>query len=137
VFAAVRATPVAGVPVTCNQAIVTLYESGTDGIGWHSDKMASIVDPSIILDVSLGGERRLCIRESEDGPVTRIPMPHGSAVAFDTNFNKRYQQVPGGARGVLRGEAGQHRRHHDRRAAPDASPAARVRRALGVAGAGS
>jgi hypothetical protein len=36
VFAAVRATTVAGVPVTCNQAIVTLYKSGTDGIGWHS-----------------------------------------------------------------------------------------------------
>lgn len=93
VFAAVRATTVAGVPVTCNQAIVTLYESGNDGIGWHSDKMMSIVDPSVIFDISLGGERTLCIRKSEDGPITRIPMPHGSAVVFDTTFNKRYQHA--------------------------------------------
>ena len=93
VFAAVRATTVAGVPVECNQAIVTLYKSGTDCIGWHADKMASIADPSIILDVSLGGERTLCIREFEDGPVTRIPMPHGSAIAFDTTFNKRFQHA--------------------------------------------
>jgi hypothetical protein len=93
VFAAVRATTIAGDPVTCNQAIVTLYESGTDCIGWHSDKMTSIADPSVIFDVSLGGERTLCIRKSEDGPITRIPMPHGSAVAFDTTFNKRYQHA--------------------------------------------
>jgi len=93
VFAAVRATSIAGVPVTCNQAIVTLYQSGTDCIGWHSDKMTSIADPSIILDVSVGGERTLSIRKTEDGPITRIPMPHGSAVAFDTTFNKRYQHA--------------------------------------------
>ena len=93
VFAAVRATAVSGVPIECNQAIVTRYESGTDCIGWHSDKMTSIADPSIVFDLSLGGERTLCIRESEDGPVTRIPMPHGSAVAFDTTFNKRYQHA--------------------------------------------
>jgi hypothetical protein len=92
-FASVRATSNAGVPVTCNQAIVTLYESGDDSIGWHSDKMTSIVDPSVIFDVSLGGVRTLCIRKSEDGPITRIPMPHGSAVAFDTTFNKRYQHA--------------------------------------------
>jgi hypothetical protein len=94
VFAAVRATSIAGFPVTCNQAIVTLYLSGTDCIGWHSDKMTSIVDPSVIFDISLlGGDRTLCICESEDGPITRIPMPHGSAVAFDTTFNKRYQHA--------------------------------------------
>lgn len=93
VFAAVRATTVAGTPVSTNQAIVTLYESGADCIGWHSDKMVSIVDPSVIIDISFGGERTLCIREFEDGPVIRIPMPHGSAVAFDTKFNSRYQHA--------------------------------------------
>ena len=55
--------------------------------------MTSIVDPSVIFDISLGGVRTLCIRKSEDGPITRIPMPHGSAVAFDTTFNKRYQHA--------------------------------------------
>lgn len=87
-FSAVRKTVVEGARITANQAIVTLYENGADQIDWHSDKMASIADPSIIFDVSLGGERTLSLRSKDGEWADEIRMKHGSAVAFTTEFNK-------------------------------------------------
>ena len=78
---------------TFNQAIVTLYESGTDNIGWHSDKLASIADPSVIFDISLGAERTFSIKSNETGKEESVCMRHGSAIAFTTAFNAEYKHA--------------------------------------------
>ena len=92
-WSAVRKTNLDGASVVANQAIVTLYKSGSDCIGWHADKPVSIASLSTIFDVSLGGERTLCIREREGAPVHKITMQHGSAVAFTTEFNARHEHA--------------------------------------------
>ena len=78
---------------TFNQAIVTLYNCGTDNIGWHSDKPASIAAPSVIMDISLGSERTFCIRNIETGEEESVRMQHGSAICFTTAFNAKYQHA--------------------------------------------
>jgi alkylated DNA repair dioxygenase AlkB len=76
VFAAARALSLSSLPdgtTSClaNQAIITRYRDGDDDIGFHSDKMASIQDPSCIVDLSLGAERTFQARLRAPRQVTR------------------------------------------------------------------
>ena len=92
-------------PPRFTQAIATMYENGTDGIGWHADKVRDIEEGSTIFDISLGGERTFSIgRANGKGPPTDVEnvlMRHGSAILLSTQTNRDFKHavlpVPGSA----------------------------------------
>jgi 2OG-Fe(II) oxygenase superfamily len=71
------------------QAIGTLYETGQDNIGWHSDKQRDIHKNSQILDISLGSERTFLLRNEATGMQEKVVMKAGSAILLSTDTNER------------------------------------------------
>ena len=88
-----------------NQAIVTSYACGADNIGWHSDKMRTIRERTLITDVSFGATRSfyVCVPTWEERmnkkkkmvptEVERIEMRSGDAVILSTEANARTQHA--------------------------------------------
>ena len=79
------------------QAIATMYENGSDGIGWHSDKVLDITEGSIIFDLSLGAERIFSLGRAngKKAPtdVQNVTMRHGSAILLSTKTNNEYKHA--------------------------------------------
>ncbi len=62
-----------------NAVLANLYRDGQDSVGWHSDNEPELGPEPIIASVSLGAERRFCLRHKKHK--TRqfnIKLPHGS-----------------------------------------------------------
>ncbi len=76
-----------------NGALVNLYRSGADAMGWHSDdEPVNGVNP-VIASVSLGAERRFDLRHKRTREVVSAILPHGSLLvmsgACQTNWHHR------------------------------------------------
>jgi alkylated DNA repair dioxygenase AlkB len=76
-----------------NGALVNLYRTGADAMGWHSDdEPVNGVNP-IIASVSLGAERRFDLRHNRTREVVSAVLPHGSLLvmsgACQTNWHHR------------------------------------------------
>ena len=78
---------------TFTQAIATRYFNGRDNIKWHSDKMVSIAEESIIFDVSLGATRTFLMKDKTTGSVETVVMASGSAIAMTTACNESHQHA--------------------------------------------
>lgn len=76
-----------------NQAIVTLYASGSDAIGWHNDKMRDIRPGSMIFDLSLGAKRTFSMQKIADDTLQTIEMTHGSAIVLSTEDNEAWKHA--------------------------------------------
>jgi hypothetical protein len=72
------------------QALATRYDTGRDAIDYHRDDMQSIADPSLIFNVSLGGERVFALKCAVTGEVESVRMAHGSALVMTTACNASY-----------------------------------------------
>jgi len=76
-----------------NGALVNLYRSGADAMGWHSDdEPINGVNP-VIASISLGAERRFDLRHKRTREVVSAVLPHGSLLvmsgACQTNWQHR------------------------------------------------
>lgn len=76
-----------------NGALVNLYRSGADAMGWHSDdEPINGVNP-VIASVSLGAERRFDFRHKRTHEVVSAVLPHGSLLVMSgtcqTNWHHR------------------------------------------------
>jgi alkylated DNA repair dioxygenase AlkB len=76
-----------------NGALVNLYRSGADAMGWHSDdEPINGVNP-VIASISLGAERRFDLRHKRTRDVVSAVLPHGSLLvmsgACQTNWHHR------------------------------------------------
>lgn len=81
-LAAVRKACEAHIGHTFNGALLNLYRSGSDAMGWHSDdEPINGVDP-VIASVSLGAERRFDFRHKQTREVVSANLPHGSLLVM-------------------------------------------------------
>lgn len=67
-----------GTAHTYNSALLNLYHSGKEGMGWHSDNEDSIVPESAIASLSLGAERKFRFRHNETREIVEMLLPDGS-----------------------------------------------------------
>lgn len=68
-----------------NAVLLNLYRDGADHVSWHSDDEATLGREPTIASISLGAERRFCLRPtSPDAPARRysIPLSHGSLLCM-------------------------------------------------------
>ena len=65
-----------------NGALVNLYRSGADAMGWHSDdEPINGINP-VIASISLGAERRFDFRHKRTREVVSAVLPHGSLLVM-------------------------------------------------------
>jgi len=58
------------------------YETGTDSVAWHADRIGRTeVDPLVAI-VSLGGPRTLALRPQQGGPGLRTPLHSGDLLVM-------------------------------------------------------
>ncbi len=67
---------------TYNSALLNLYHSGAEGMGWHSDDEDSIVPESAIASLSFGAERKFRFRHNETREVVEMTLPNGSLLVM-------------------------------------------------------
>ncbi|EEB89061.1 hypothetical protein MPER_12890 [Moniliophthora perniciosa FA553] len=80
-----------------NHVLIQHYRSGKDYISEHSDKTIDVVRGSSIINVSLGAQRVMTLREknwharsSSSRASQRIPLPHGSMFVMGPETNKTW-----------------------------------------------
>jgi alkylated DNA repair dioxygenase AlkB len=66
-----------------NAVLLNLYRDGGDGMGWHADDELELGLNPVIASVSLGAERRFCLRHRrrKDHKLD-LPLPHGSLLCM-------------------------------------------------------
>lgn len=76
-----RASALTG--ATFNAVLLNLYRDGRDGMGWHADDEPELGCNPVIASVSLGAERRFCLRHRcrKDLKVDLV-LPHGSLLCM-------------------------------------------------------
>ena len=76
-----------------NGALLNLYRTGQDAMGWHSDDEAVNGPNPVIASISLGAERRFDFRHKQTKEVISVVLPHGSLLvmsgACQTNWLHR------------------------------------------------
>lgn len=61
-----------------NSALVNHYRSGTDSMGWHSDRERELGDSPVVATISLGQERRLAFKRRGGEGRLSVSLPDGS-----------------------------------------------------------
>lgn len=67
---------------TFNGALLNLYRTGQDAMGWHSDDEAVNGPNPVIASISLGAERRFDFRHKQTREVISVVLPHGSLLVM-------------------------------------------------------
>ena len=67
---------------TFNGALLNLYRSGQDAMGWHSDDEPVNGPHPVIASISLGSERRFDFRHKQTREVISVVLPHGSLLVM-------------------------------------------------------
>ena len=76
-----RASTLTG--VAFNAVLLNLYRDGRDGMGWHADDEPELGRNPVIASVSLGAERRFCLRHRRRRDLkVDLPLPHGSLLCM-------------------------------------------------------
>jgi alkylated DNA repair dioxygenase AlkB len=76
-----RASALTG--VAFNAVLLNLYRDGRDGMGWHADDEPELGRNPVIASVSLGAERRFCLRHRRRRDLKiDLPLPHGSLLCM-------------------------------------------------------
>jgi alkylated DNA repair dioxygenase AlkB len=76
-----RAASLTGAPF--NAVLLNLYRDGRDGMGWHADDEPELGRNPVIASVSLGAERRFCLRHRRRKDLKLdLRLPHGSLLCM-------------------------------------------------------
>ncbi|BDT66549.1 hypothetical protein os1_07120 [Comamonadaceae bacterium OS-1] len=68
-----------------NAVLLNLYRDGADHVSWHSDDEATLGHAPTIASISLGAERRFCLRPKAPGAPSQqydIALSHGSLLCM-------------------------------------------------------
>jgi alkylated DNA repair dioxygenase AlkB len=88
-----------------NSVLANLYRDGADSMGWHADDEPELGPQPVIASLSLGAERRFCLRErpvrgfkssavAAAAPLRlAVPLPHGSLLRMAGATQARYQHA--------------------------------------------
>ena len=76
---------------TYNHIIGTLYENGSDNIGFHSDKIRSWTPETSVAILSLGATREFQLKRKSDDMITSIQFESGDLFVLGWKDNETYQ----------------------------------------------
>ncbi len=66
-----------------NSCLLNRYHDGSEGMGWHSDDEATLVEGATIASLSLGAERKFSLRHQRDRErKVSLVLEHGSLLAM-------------------------------------------------------
>lgn len=66
-----------------NSCLANRYHDGSEGMGWHSDDEATLVESATIASLSLGAERKFALRQKADHQEKiSLALEHGSLLAM-------------------------------------------------------
>lgn len=78
-----------------NSALLNLYRTGSDSMGWHADDEPELGARPLIASVSLGAARRFELRSRASGETRRVVLEHGSLLVMSGETQHRWRhQVP-------------------------------------------
>lgn len=75
---------------TYNSCLLNLYQSGTEGMGWHSDDEKELDPTTPIASVSLGSRRKFAFRHKQDKTTTSVFVEHGSVLVMHPPIQKHW-----------------------------------------------
>lgn len=67
---------------TFNSCLLNLYHDGTEGMAWHSDDEKAMGRNTTIASLSLGAERRFCLKHKRTGERVSVTLEHGSLLVM-------------------------------------------------------
>lgn len=78
-----------------NSVLANLYRDGGDAMGWHSDDEPELGSHPMIASLSLGAERRFCLRgrDPANREVRGLTLPHGSLLCMAGDTQRLYQHA--------------------------------------------
>ncbi|WP_434422813.1 alpha-ketoglutarate-dependent dioxygenase AlkB family protein [Nannocystis pusilla] len=83
-----------------NYALVNLYRTGDDYIGWHADKVSDLVPGSAIASLSLGAARPFQLRHKSSGELHEVLLASGSLLVMRGTCQQFYKHSLPRRRGV-------------------------------------
>ncbi|MBZ5713749.1 alpha-ketoglutarate-dependent dioxygenase AlkB family protein [Nannocystis pusilla] len=83
-----------------NYALVNLYQTGDDYIGWHADKVSDLVPGSSIASLSLGAARPFQLRHKSSGAAHEVMLASGSLLVMRGTCQQFYKHSLPRRRGV-------------------------------------
>jgi len=93
-----RIAALAGHPF--NYALVNLYRTGDDYIGWHADKVSDLMPGSAIASLSLGAVRPFQLRHKTSGAAHEVMLASGSLLVMRGTCQQFYKHSLPRRRGV-------------------------------------
>ena len=89
--------------MTFNSALINLYRSGRDSVGWHADDEPELGQDPVIASISLGGTRRFVLKHKRDQsiPPKELALVNGSLLIMAGRTQHSWRHcVPKTARDV-------------------------------------
>lgn len=86
-----------------NSVLANWYRDGKDGVGWHADDERELGQEPIVASVSLGAERRFCLKPKHKGDKARFEISpvSGSLLIMNGKLQKHWvHSVPKTSRPV-------------------------------------
>ncbi|MDB5072624.1 MAG: repair system protein [Candidatus Eremiobacteraeota bacterium] len=81
--------------VRFNSALLNLYRTGSDGMGWHADDEPELGERPVIASLSLGATRRFELRRLPKGDTRGLALEHGSLLVMSGETQSCWKhQVP-------------------------------------------
>ncbi|WP_018970850.1 alpha-ketoglutarate-dependent dioxygenase AlkB family protein [Rubritalea marina] len=74
-----------------NSCLLNRYQSGDEGMGWHSDNEPELGEEPVIAALSLGAERRMRFRHISSKETAAIDLVHGSLLVMRGSTQERWQ----------------------------------------------
>lgn len=80
---------------TFNSCLLNLYHDGSEGMAWHSDDEKSLGRHATIASLSLGAERKFCLKHKRRPPSVVMLLEHGSLLVMkDTTQTNWLHSIP-------------------------------------------
>ena len=65
-----------------NSCLLNLYHDGNEGMGWHSDDEKALGTNSTIASLSLGAERKFCLKHKQTRQTVSLILENGSLLVM-------------------------------------------------------
>ena len=76
-----------------NSVLANFYRNGKDYMGWHRDNEPELGDNPSILSISLGAERRFCMKNIKSNTKHELKLAHGSALVMQGDCQEKYKHA--------------------------------------------
>lgn len=76
-----------------NSVLANAYRDGQDSMGWHADDEPELGPRPLIASLSLGEERRFCLRPRGGGPLHSLMLGNGSLLVMRGRSQEQYRHA--------------------------------------------